>query len=523
MSEIERQNHTGKVWLVGAGCGDIGLMTQKGMQVLQEAQVVVYDALVSLEVLAQIPQQAEWIDVGKRSSHHPVPQEEINQILLQKAKEGKRVVRLKGGDPFVFGRGGEELERLVQEKIPFEVVPGITSSIAVPAYNGIPVTHRDHTSSFHVITGHKKENGSLDINFESLVSLHATLIFLMGVSALDEICTRLIQAGMRPDMPAAILEKGTTSGQRSVVATVETLKTEAEKEKISSPAVIVVGEVCRLKQAFTWAEKRPLSGRQILVTRPRNRASQLAVRLRKLGAQVVEMPMIDTVGVNHLTVDRERRMKGVMESLQQLMQEKSKVCLVFTSPRGVQHFFELLKEKQIDLRVILQNPELKIAVLGTGTQKELAQFGLFADYMPKTYSAKDLGELLGAQLRKDTKVYLLRAKDGSKELNQALENAGIAYKDIALYDTVYTTQTKMIEKVQAALEKGEIDTVSFTSASTVKGFVQTFPKLDVSKIHAVCIGRRTAEEAQKHGIRTMVAKEATMDSMMDAIYAASEQ
>lgn len=513
----ETKKNVGKVWLVGAGSGDIGLMTQKGMQVLREAEVVVYDALVSLEVLAQMPQQAEQINVGKRSSHHLVPQEEINRILYEKAKEGKRVVRLKGGDPFVFGRGGEELELLAKEQIPFEVVPGITSSVAVPAYNGIPVTHRDYTSSFHVITGHKKKNGALDINFEALVQMDATLVFLMGVSALDEICTRLIEAGMQPDMPAAILEKGTTSGQRSVVATVATLKEKAEKEKISSPAVIVVGKVCTLKQEFTWAEKRPLFGRQILVTRPKNKASELAVRLRKLGAQVVELPMIDTVGVNHLSKDGEQLTKRVTDALQQLAQEKRKVCITFTSLRGVQHFFEIIKESRIDLRTILQNQKLKIAVLGAGTRKELEQFGLFADYMPQTYSAKALGELLGEQLSKDTKVYLFRAKIGSQELNEALTQAGIAYEDIAVYETVYTNPAEIVEKVQSALETGEIDTVSFTSASTVKGFVKTFSGLDFSKIHAVCIGQQTAEEAKKHGMQITVAKAATMDAMIDNI------
>lgn len=220
---------TGKVYLIGAGPSDVGLLTIKGKEILQEAQVVVYDRLVGAGILTLIPEDAEVIDVGKRAGNHTMPQTEINQLLLEKAQEGKLVVRLKGGDPFLFGRGGEELELLLEHDIPFEIVPGVTSAISVPAYNGIPVTHRDYTSSLHIITGHKKQGDRLELDFEALVRLKGTLVFLMGVSALSDICEGLLDAGMESDMPAAILQQGTTAGQKKIIATVSTLTQEVEK------------------------------------------------------------------------------------------------------------------------------------------------------------------------------------------------------------------------------------------------------------------------------------------------------
>ena len=228
---------TGKVWLVGAGPGDIGLFTLKGLKVLEQADVVVYDSLVGQGVLSRIPENARLINVGKRASHHIMRQENINQVLLEEAQRGLRVVRLKGGDPFLFGRGGEELELLRENGIPYEVVPGVTSSIAVPAYNGVPVTHRDFCSSVHIITGHKRAGEEYDIDFRALVDTKGTLVFLMGVSALPDICEGLIGAGMEKDMPAAILQKGTTAGQKRIVATVSTLEEEVKRQGIETPAM----------------------------------------------------------------------------------------------------------------------------------------------------------------------------------------------------------------------------------------------------------------------------------------------
>lgn len=251
---------SGKVWLVGAGPGDSLLMTIKGRKVLEEADVVVYDSLVGDSILSTLPQEAQLINVGKRASNHTMAQDKINQLLLSLAQEGKKVVRLKGGDPFLFGRGGEELELLAENNIPYEVVPGVTSPLAVPAYNGIPVTHRDYTSSLHIITGHKKAGNEYDIDFQALVRTKGTLVFLMGVHALKDICSGLLAGGMDPDMPAAILQKGTTAGQKRIVATVSTLAGEVERKGIETPAIIVVGRVCELADRFQWYENLPLGG-----------------------------------------------------------------------------------------------------------------------------------------------------------------------------------------------------------------------------------------------------------------------
>ena len=247
----------GKVWLVGAGPGDIGLFTLKGMEVLSQAEGGVYDSLVGQGVLAKVPSSARLINVGKRADKHTMPQEQINQVLFEEAQKGYRVVRLKGGDPFLFGRGGEELELLTANGIPYEVVPGVTSSIAVPAYNGIPVTHRDFCSSVHIITGHRRAGKEYDIDFQALVNTKGTLVFLMGIAALNDICQGLLNAGMDPEMPTAVLQKGTTSDQKRVVATVATLKEEVERQGIETPAIIVVGRVCHLSEEFGWYEKLP--------------------------------------------------------------------------------------------------------------------------------------------------------------------------------------------------------------------------------------------------------------------------
>lgn len=483
----------GKVYLVGAGPSDVGLLTIKGKEILEKAQVVVYDRLVGAGILALIPQEAETIDVGKRAGNHTMQQEEINQVLLKKAQEGKHVVRLKGGDPFLFGRGGEELELLVENDIPFEIIPGVTSAISVPAYNGIPVTHRDFTSSLHIITGHKKQGEQLKLDFEALVRLEGTLVFLMGVSALSDICNGLLGAGMEKDMSAAILQQGTTAGQKKIIATVSTLAEEVEKQGIQTPAIIVVGKVCVLGNSFGWYEKKPLFGKRILVTRPKERSGTLCGKLRENGAEVVEMPAIKT-----LSIQENKRLETEFSHLNEYD------YLVFTSPAGVKIFFDELRECRMDIRSL---GTARIAAIGKGTQKELEERGLICDLVPEIYDGEHLGILLGETAKDGEKILIPRAAEGNQQLIREIEKRTKAeITDLPIYETVYET---------ARFEPEHVDMAVFTSASTVKGFAQAIQNLDIKEILAVCIGKQTEAAAKALGMRTVTAKEATIDSLVE--------
>ena len=498
-AEMENKSlNTGKVWLVGAGPGDIGLFTLKGLEVLQKADVVVYDSLVGQGVLSRIPQGARLIDVGKRASHHTMPQEQINQVLLEEAKKGLRVVRLKGGDPFLFGRGGEELELLAKHHIPYEVVPGVTSSISVPAYNGIPVTHRDFCSSLHIITGHKREGQAYDIDFQALVRTKGTLVFLMGVSALGDICRGLLEGGMDQDMPAAILQKGTTAGQKRIVATVSTLEEEVRRQGIQTPAIIVVGKVCKLAEEFAWYEKLPLAGWKVLVTRPKALVSATAQKLREKGAEVLELPSICTESLKE-----NLPLKKAMEEL------NSYQWLVFTSPTGVDVFFEKMQEYEKDVRAL---GTVQIAVIGEGTRKKLCERGFIADLMPKVYDGDSLGAALAQKLSGGEKILIPRAEKGNENLVRLLKEAGGVVDDIATYRTVYESSTLIDEKKE--FEAGNINCAVFTSASTVKGFVEGTKGLDYTKVKAACIGKQTKACADAYGMQTYMAEKATIDSLV---------
>lgn len=489
----------GQVILVGAGPGDPALLTVKGRDALAAAQVVVYDRLVGQGILDLIPADAERIDVGKEASHHTVPQAQINQILLEKALEGKRVVRLKGGDPFLFGRGGEELELLSRHGVPFQEVPGVTSAIAVPSYAGIPVTHRDCCSSLHIITGHRRAGQALDINFEALVQTRGTLVFLMGVSALGEICRGLLAAGMSPDMPAAVIERGTTPFQRSVPAALSALPEAAAAAGVKSPAIIVVGTVCAYAEQFDWFDRLPLKGRTVVVTRPRSRAGTLSERLRALGANVVEFPCIET-----------RPLRPCPELEAAVARMGRYEWLVFTSPAGVSTLMELLERTDRDVRTL---GAVRLAAIGPGTAAELRKHGLRADLIPAVYDGAHLGQALcGA--KPGGRVLILRAQWGTRALTDALDAGGVSYDDVRCYETVYTADNTAA--VRALLVPGTV--VTFTSASTVTGFVSALGEdSDFSAVTAACIGRQTEAEAQTYGLRTVTAEQATIDALVRCI------
>jgi uroporphyrinogen III methyltransferase/synthase len=473
--------------------------------VLENAEVVVYDALAGEGILNMIPDTAEVINVGKRSSNHTMVQEKINELLVEKAKEGKRVVRLKGGDPFLFGRGGEEIELLVQEGIPYEVVPGITSAISVPAYQGIPVTHRDYCSSVHIITGHKRAGKDYDIDFEALVRTKGTLVFLMGVAALGDICSGLLAAGIDPKTPAALLIRGTTAAQQRIVATVETLEAEVQRQGAKTPAIIVIGAVCGLAEEFSWYEKQMLGGVKVLLTRPRELVSETAGKLREYGAEVLELPAIRTVRIaDNQPLSQALDVLGTYQ------------WIVFTSPIGVRVFFEELKAQKKDVR---QLGSSRIAAIGSGTAKELEKHGLYADLMPEVFDGEHLGLALADRCKAGERILIPRAAIGNQELITALEAAKdqegpkkLQIDDIATYDTVYETGRLIDER--AELEDGSIDYVVFTSASTVRGFAAAVGEIDYAKIRAICIGRQTQAAADALGMQTWRSKQASIDSLI---------
>ena len=486
----------GKVWLVGAGPSDPGLLTIKGKDVLEQAEVVVYDQLVGQGILQMIPKSAKKINVGKYSGNHTVVQERINEILLEEALEGKRVVRLKGGDPFLFGRGGEELELLCEHGVPYEIVPGITSAISVPAYAGIPVTHRDFTSSLHIITGHRKKGCQESIDYKSLAALgETTLVFLMGVAALSDICRGLIEAGMDQTTPAAILERGTSARQRNVIATIATLPEEAIKQNIGTPGIIVVGKVCSLSQTFAWAEKRLLSGARVVVTRPKDKVSTLATKLYDFGAEVVMLS-----GTSTKPIADNNQLIEVLHTI------KDYKWILFGSEVAVDIFFDSLWQQQIDIRSLWN---CHIGAVGPATRKAIEKRGIRVTYMPEKYYGTELGKGVAAMTQPEDQVLVFIPKETDSELANYLSTTNVHMKAVPVYDIIYE------ENEQVCIE--EADIVTFTSASTVRSFVKTMKDTDFHKVQAVCIGELTAKEAALYGMKISVAKEATIDSLIERV------
>lgn len=485
-----------KVTLVGAGPGGRDLLTLRGAEVLQQAEVVVYDRLVSPDILDLIPQDAERVDVGKENHNHRVPQERINEILVELAQTGKQVVRLKGGDCYLFGRGGEECEYLLEHGIPFEVVPGVTSALAVPAYAGIPVTHRDYCSSVHIITGHARAGKALDIDFSSLVRTKGTLVFLMGLTALPQIIDGLLSAGMEETMPAAVISNGARGNQKKVVGTVGTLEAAVQAAGIQSPALIVVGKVCELSTSLDWFTPLPLHGKTIAVTRPRARMGTLSDKLRRLGANVLECPCIETVPLEN-------------GALLRYTLSETWDWVVLTSPAGVSAMRNALMQAGTDLRALYG---MRFAVIGAGTAQALAQYGIQADLVPEVYDGAHLARALTCAALPGEKVLILRAAQGASELTDILRAADIPFADIPTYETRYQTDHAAV--LQQALAQGNLDAVTFTSASTVRGFVEAVGAMDYTKFTALCIGKQTAAQAEAYGMQVKVAKKATIDSMI---------
>lgn len=492
----------GKVWLVGAGPGDVGLLTIKAKKIIESCDTIVYDKLVGQGVLGLIPKGKKCLFVGKVAGNHAVPQEGINKILLDEALEGKNVCRLKGGDPFLFGRGGEELELLIENEVEFEIVPGITSAIAVPAYNGIPVTHRDFVSSLHIITGHTKLKEEAEIDYEALVKLKGTLVFLMGTSAAEKICSGLLNAGMPKETPTACLSRGTRANQKRIITSLDKLAYEVENTKVKTPAIIMVGDVCSLSERFEWAEKRPLGTLKIAVTRPLEAGNRLAEKLSELGAEVVVLPTIETVSLGSN--------KQIADTIKSIEQRR---LIAFTSAAGVRGFFENLFDMNYDVRVLCG---AKFAVVGPATKNELKKYGIIADMMPEIYTGKELGKLISEnkEIINGTSVLLARGTNADEDILTELDKNVIQFDDVAFYETRNYQREDYIEM---DFQEEEIDFVTFTSASTVDGFVKMFEGLDYTKVNALCIGDKTAMQADKYGMNITVSEAATIDSMIEKI------
>ncbi|MEE8205246.1 MAG: uroporphyrinogen-III C-methyltransferase [Dehalococcoidales bacterium] len=482
----------GKVYLVGAGPGDAGLITVKGLDCLKKAEVVIYDRLLDERLLDAAPQGAERIYAGKTAGHHVKKQSEINQLLVEKAKEGKIVVRLKGGDPFVLGRGGEEAEALKQNGLPFEVVPGITSAVAVPAYAGIPVTQRRLASSFAVITGHEDPaKGQTSIAWDRLATGVDTLVFLMGTGNLSQIVQKLIDNGRDPATPVAMIKEGTSPSQKTITSTLAGIVAEARSSNFSPPAVIVVGEVVNLRPKLRWFDNQPLFGKKVLVTRARRQASALSQLLLKCGARPVEMPAIEIKDI----ADTGQLDRAIL-SLEDYQ------WLVFTSSNGVAAFFERLYALNRDARWLRG---IKLGVIGPATAAAVVEKGLRPDYIPKDFTTD--GFLAGLQDRdiKGCRFLLPRADIAPRGLIDGINQLGAEADEVTAYRTVAAAEA--IARGKQLLKKGEIDVITFTSSSTVSNLLKALDgKLALIQGAAVaCIGPVTAATAEKAGLKVAIA------------------
>lgn len=493
----------GKVYLVGAGPGDPGLITVKGIKALNKAEVVVYDYLANPKLLSHVPPEAERIYVGKKGGCHTLSQEGINRLLVKKALEGKTVVRLKGGDPFIFGRGGEEIEALLAEDIPFEVIPGITSAFAVPAYAGIPVTHREYTSTLALITGHEaegKEDSAID--WEALARI-GTLIFLMGMKNLPRICENLLQNGRSPDTPVAVIQWGTTPRQRMAEGTLSNIVERVKEAGLSAPAIILVGEVARLREKFRWFETKPLFGKKVVVTRTREQASQLVEALEEAGAECIEIPTIKIVTPESF------------EPLDQAIQGiETFDWVIFTSQNAVKYFGERLRALGRDARSLYRT---KLAVIGTATAASLAEMGLKADLIPSEFRAEGLIAAFEKMEIAGKKILLPRAEEAREILPKKLRDFGAEVKVVPAYRTVLPEESR--EALLSALKEG-VDLITFTSSSTAKNLFKLLEGHEslLEGVVLASIGPITSETLRKLGHPPQIeAREYTIPGLVSAI------
>ena len=494
---------TGIVYIVGAGPGDRKLITLKGVECLQRADVVIYDLLLNDALLEHCPAHTEKIrapDPRIRATR----QTELNQMLIEHAKAGKVVVRLKGGDPYIFGRGGEEAVALTEAGIPFEVVPGITSAIAASAYAGIPVTHRDYASSVAFVTGHSAAlRPDSNINWKHLATAVDTLVVYMGVAHLRQIAGRLITHGRDPQTPVSLIRVGTTPQQQVVQGTLDDIVQKVEAAQLESPAVIVVGEVNRLREQLRWFDTKPLFGKRILVTRARAQASGFAELLEANGAEVIQFPTIKIQPIEGVDISSSDKYDWT----------------IFTSVSAVEIFYDHLRKNGKDTRAFSTS---KICAVGQKTAEALNRIGVHPDFVP----SHSRGSAIAAEIAdvQGKKVLLPRAKIATADLPTGLREKGAIVDDVPLYDTVKVASDgdNRRDEIEADLLNGRIDLVTFTSSSTVTNFLEMFPAhkpaILLADVKVAVIGPTTQKTAVKYGVQVdVIAKEASIESLVEAV------
>lgn len=503
----------GRVYLIGAGPGDPKLISIRGMEAIQKADVIVYDRLANPRLLKHRRPEAELIFVGKLPDKHILKQEEINHLLLDLALQGKVVARLKGGDPSVFGRVGEEAELLADHGVTFDIIPGITSSIAVPAYAGIPVTHRNFTSSFAIITGHEYPNKTYSgLDWENLAKAIGTMVFLMGVANLEQICRELLRCGKSPETPVALVRWGTWADQATITGTLSDIADKVKAANFQSPAVIIVGEVVKLREKLAWVEKKPLFGRRILVTRARSQASELVDLIDEMGGEAVEFPVIRLQPPS-----RPEAQQALDEALDEL---PSFDWIVLTSVNGVEFFFRRLRERGIDVR---RMSNARIAAVGPKTAEALADRGILADVLPAQFQGEGILEAIQDDLQPGQKVLLPIADLARDYLPVKLREAGLHVAEVDLYENVLSTEDG--EEVIYLLQNKSIHIITFTSSSTVTNLIEALGKLGVEDpvtllqgVEIACIGPKTAETVRRYGLPiTYMAEEATVASLVQSM------
>lgn len=495
---------TGKVYLVGAGPGDPGLLTLRGQQCLQIADVVLHDRLVDPRILNEVKANTELVDVGKARGKNNFGQEDINTMLVNLASSGKQVVRLKGGDPFIFGRGGEEALALKHAGIEFEIVPGVTSAIAVPAYAGIPLTHRGTSASFIVVSGSEdptKENGQIDWN--TLASYHGTLVILMGWQTLPEIVEILLANGRRPNTPAALIEWGTLPHQRSVVGALDNIISKGQKAGLSAPIIAVVGEVVSLRDSLNWFDNRPLHNKRILITRDQIQSRTLSQILAQRGAQPIELPTIEIAPPENYN------------ALDVALQEINDYdWVIFTSVNGVQGFFERLHHQGRDSRHL---GNTKFCTIGTTTKSSLYEHGITADFVPSDFTSEHVVRAFADYSMHDQRILLPRSEIADDRLPNGLRSMGAHVDDIPVYRTLIPEES--LGRVDQVIDSG-IDVTIFASSSSVTNLMSLLGD-DTSRISEsciVCIGPVTAQTARDKGLRVdIVPQEHTIQAMVEML------